>query len=1259
MRRAVLALALVLMALVSAPRLHLDYLPRIDEPELTVSLHLDGMFTDPAAMTHRWIVPIESAIRALGDVTALRTQLSSDGASVQVRLRPEADVDVKAARLQSDLARVRSRLPQGSTLSVWPSSQSSDQPSLVVALTGERSAERAETVAEIVRTARGVRDVRIFGAARPTVDIELRSGAPSLEEGALRRALAPALLGTTSVGGRRQWVVAAPAADGLERVPVRSGDALVPLEAVADLARRDGDAWTRARVDGQPSTLLLVFRDDEVSLFAFERSVAERLRRSDAPHEIVWSDGRELRGMLWRAAIAAAVGSLLLAVGGWVVAGFRGMLVALYVPLAFAAFVNLARLASMRIDASTVVAAAVAFAAIAPFAAWRFVTARSRGLLAVPILFSLAIPVAVMLTGGSIQSLLHEPALAFVAAVAAGAIAAALLPGGNDRVRIPGGRLTRLALRHAASLVLATAAFTTLLLSYLGNRLDPRVETAAEPSRLSIQLNLPAGTTIADTLIALERIEDPLRKAREIERFWSFVRPAVATTVVELKPRFRSGAEGRLFRSRLRDSIPFAPGIVQMSGSLAAGGAESRGDLEERPFTDEAATVYRFLIKGTDLEEIRRTFDQLGTRLARQQFSRGLLTPEWPPDTPVIELATRPGIAPEAATAAAAALARRTMPPRRWTLPGGGAARIIPHGGVPSDQATIQRADLFSSLYDGTALSELFEARTALLTGGATRELGRFVLPVTARIPGPFIQLEAVRANLDRAIAGMPLPPGVTIERPSLSKWRFSKAKVRTFVLASLLPALLLAIAAIVLSSVPWAAASVAVILPGVSLVPLLFFALAADVDERTLFGIAGAASACTAVAVAALVRAGRSTRTIYRAVRRMALPAALAAAAGSVMLAVLALDARGARDGWREPLLAAAAVVLVSTVAAVFAAPALVLLWRELRRGRSPAARAEARPVAWGEAGKPRLVIRNVTKRYRTGLRALTQVSAELGPGVVGLLGPNGAGKTTLLRILTGLLQPSRGQIVFRGVPVSERNLAAYRELIGFLPQEFNAYAGITAAAFLDYWALERGIDDAAARREEIARLLVAVGLEKDGGRRVRDFSGGMRQRIGIARSLLGAPPLLSSTSRRPASTSSRGSASARLMKSLARGRIVILSTHIASDVEATATRILLLSRGRLLWDGTPEALIRLAAGRVFQTVVSEADARSLSRRYWVTYRVRVAHGVRVRGVATPGEALPGPAVEATLEEAYLASMPGERAAHGGAFHFLYEQGG
>jgi ABC-2 type transport system ATP-binding protein len=178
------------------------------------------------------------------------------------------------------------------------------------------------------------------------------------------------------------------------------------------------------------------------------------------------------------------------------------------------------------------------------------------------------------------------------------------------------------------------------------------------------------------------------------------------------------------------------------------------------------------------------------------------------------------------------------------------------------------------------------------------------------------------------------------------------------------------------------------------------------------------------------------------------------------------------------------------------------------------------------------------------------------------------------------------------------------------------------------------------AERRREIETLLEAVGLTEHARRKVRDFSGGMRQRVGIARALLGAPPILIVDEPTTGLDVESRTRFRQILLEQAAQRIVLFSTHIASDVEAAASRILLLHRGRLRFDGTPEELVARARGRAFRALVGDADLAEVGRRYRVTARVRTLEGIKVRAVARPGDTPGGEVVEPNLEEAYLAEI-------------------
>ena len=350
-------------------------------------------------------------------------------------------------------------------------------------------------------------------------------------------------------------------------------------------------------------------------------------------------------------------------------------------------------------------------------------------------------------------------------------------------------------------------------------------------------------------------------------------------------------------------------------------------------------------------------------------------------------------------------------------------------------------------------------------------------------------------------------------------------------------------------------------------------------------------------------------------------------------------LDAE--RFPWVPAFVLAAVAGPVAILTSVFFLPVLLRSVDLIRLRDKAADERRKSPPAWHDTAAPvSLSTQNLCKVYSNGRQALRSVEFHLEPGIIGLLGPNGAGKTTLLRTLCGLLEPSRGQVLFRGEPVTPENRALYRRLVGFLPQSFNAHEGMTVKAFLDFWGLEIGLRDTGVRRREIDRVLEQVGLEGSGDKKVRSLSGGMRRRIGIARALLGSPPILIVDEPTTGLDVESRNRLRESLLSVASERIILFSTHIASDVAAAASRILLMNEGRLLFDGSAGELIEQARGRIFETLVADDQLRAFSKQYRVTTRVRTLEGVRVRAVAGVGQAPAGERVLPNLEEAYLAKL-------------------
>jgi ABC-2 type transport system ATP-binding protein len=289
-------------------------------------------------------------------------------------------------------------------------------------------------------------------------------------------------------------------------------------------------------------------------------------------------------------------------------------------------------------------------------------------------------------------------------------------------------------------------------------------------------------------------------------------------------------------------------------------------------------------------------------------------------------------------------------------------------------------------------------------------------------------------------------------------------------------------------------------------------------------------------------------------------------------------------------------------------------------------------------------LLIDRVTKTYPGGTTALTDIHLELGPGVLGLLGPNGAGKSTLMRILATLSQPTSGRVLWNGVDVST-DPRPLRRVLGYLPQDFGVYPNLTATEFLEYLAAVKEVDPRQVRRR-IAELLDLVNLTDAAKRPLAGFSGGMRQRVGIAQALLNDPRLLIVDEPTVGLDPEERVRFRNLLSDLSGDRIVILSTHIVSDVEAAASSIALIDRGRLLAHAAPEELLRAVEGRVWEWVVPSAELAAAKERWLVSGTVRRGDGVHLRGVSAAAPDPRAVATLASLEEAYLHHLAAGREA-------------
>jgi ABC-2 type transport system ATP-binding protein len=279
-------------------------------------------------------------------------------------------------------------------------------------------------------------------------------------------------------------------------------------------------------------------------------------------------------------------------------------------------------------------------------------------------------------------------------------------------------------------------------------------------------------------------------------------------------------------------------------------------------------------------------------------------------------------------------------------------------------------------------------------------------------------------------------------------------------------------------------------------------------------------------------------------------------------------------------------------------------------------------------------LLIENLGKRYGQHW-ALRQLSLRCEPGMLGLVGPNGAGKTTLMRMIATLLDPTEGTIRWNGQDIRTHG-GALRQALGYLPQEFGLYGEFSGRRFLRYLAAMKGLPKSLAHRR-VDEVLEIADLEPVADRKLTTYSGGMKQRIGIAQALLNDPELLIVDEPTAGLDPAERVRFRTLLASLTGDRVITLSTHIISDVEAVANRLLILQAGQVLLDATPEALLATTAGKVWSVTTDQATARQLRATYLVSTLVTQKSGVTLRIISPTRPHEAAVVVDPSLEDAYL----------------------
>lgn len=243
-------------------------------------------------------------------------------------------------------------------------------------------------------------------------------------------------------------------------------------------------------------------------------------------------------------------------------------------------------------------------------------------------------------------------------------------------------------------------------------------------------------------------------------------------------------------------------------------------------------------------------------------------------------------------------------------------------------------------------------------------------------------------------------------------------------------------------------------------------------------------------------------------------------------------------------------------------------------------------------------LSISNLSKTYRNGVQALKAVDLEIEPGMFGLLGPNGAGKSTLMRTIAALQMPDQGRILFNGVDIVQHP-QSIREALGYLPQEFGVYPKVSALNLLNHLAVLKGMGDKKRRKEQVEALLAQTNLYQHRHKEVASFSGGMRQRFGIAQALLGQPQILIVDEPTAGLDPQERNRFLNLLSEVGEQIVVILSTHIVEDVRDLCDQMAILVNGQVKLQGKPSALIAGLNGQIWQKTVTKNQVGELANHY------------------------------------------------------------
>lgn len=281
------------------------------------------------------------------------------------------------------------------------------------------------------------------------------------------------------------------------------------------------------------------------------------------------------------------------------------------------------------------------------------------------------------------------------------------------------------------------------------------------------------------------------------------------------------------------------------------------------------------------------------------------------------------------------------------------------------------------------------------------------------------------------------------------------------------------------------------------------------------------------------------------------------------------------------------------------------------------------------------KLIIENVSKVYKGSVWGLKNFNMELEAGVIGLLGPNGAGKSTLMRILASITKPTKGRVIWNGKDIA-KHPNDLRKILGYLPQDFNVYPNLNAMEFLEYIAAIKGLDKITSGKR-IEELLQVLNIFDNRKQPLSGYSGGMKQRVGIAQALLNDPKFLIVDEPTAGLDPEERVRFRSLLSELPGERMVILSSHIVSDVEATAMDIALIKKGELVFMKTPEDMIEMMNGKVWEFDIQSDELQALKEKFIISSTIRCKGGIVVRIVSDNRPSQNARLAAPKLEDAYL----------------------